>query len=64
MWEDDDDYEDIDCYEAAQAAADAICAIRRGDNNNAVTILERAFMPKWASVQDCEAAYREAMGRA
>ena len=62
MW-DDDDYEDIDGYEAAQEAADAINAIRRGDTVNAVTILERAFMPKWANIQDCEAAYREAMGR-
>ena len=64
MWDEDEDYfDDINGYEAAQEATDAICAIRRGDSVNAVTILERAFLPKWATVQDCEDAYRKAMGR-
>lgn len=48
------------------AAVDAINAIRRGDTAEAITILEREFLPQWEDVADCEAAYREAMatGRA
>lgn len=45
------------------AALDAINAIRQGRYDDAVTLLEREFLPYWEDVADCEAAYREAMGR-
>lgn len=34
------------------AAVDAINAIRRGDTTEAVTILEREFLPQWEDVAD------------
>lgn len=43
------------------AAVDAINAIRRGDTTEAVTILEREFLPQWEDVEDCRKAYKEAM---
>ena len=46
------------------AAVDAINAIRRGRNADAIPALEREFLPKWRDRAACEAAYREAMGRA
>ncbi|MFC3206847.1 hypothetical protein [Aquamicrobium soli] len=45
------------------AAVNAINAIRRGDATDAITILEREFLPQWEDIADCETAYREAMGR-
>lgn len=45
------------------AAVEAITAIRQGRYSDAVTALEREFLPQWEDVADCEAAYREAMGR-
>ncbi|MBZ9659813.1 hypothetical protein LB523_12225 [Mesorhizobium sp. ESP-6-4] len=41
------------------AAVDAINAIRRGDTVEAITILEREFLPQWEDVADCEEAYRK-----
>lgn len=41
-----------------QAASEAIAQIRRGDYLDAITTLEREFWPKWATVQDSEAALR------
>lgn len=43
------------------AAVDAINAIRRGAYVDAITILEREFLPQWEDIADCETAYREAM---
>lgn len=43
------------------AAIDAINKIRRGDYADAITTLEREFLPKWNDRADCAAAYREAM---
>lgn len=45
------------------AAIDAINQIRRGDYTDAITTLEREFLPQWEDVSDCEAAYKEVMGR-
>lgn len=45
------------------AAVDAINAIRRGEYIDAITILERELLPHWEDVADCEAAYKQAMGR-
>jgi Flp pilus assembly protein TadD len=42
-------------------AIDAINKIRRGDYADAITTLEREFLPKWNDRADCAAAYREAM---
>lgn len=42
------------------AVADAIAQIKRGDTHDAITTLEREFWPKWASVEDSEAALRRA----
>lgn len=47
--------------EAVQAA---IAQIRRGDYLDAITTLEREFWPKWATVQDSEAALRKAQAAA
>lgn len=43
-----------------RAAIDAINKIRRGDYADAITALEREFLPKWDDRADCAAAYREA----
>jgi len=50
--------------QAKHIAVDAINAIRQGRYDDAVTMLEREFLPKWTDRAACEAAYREAMGRA
>jgi Flp pilus assembly protein TadD len=42
-----------------QAAIDAINQIRRGDYANAITTLEREFLPKWQSTGACREAYRK-----
>lgn len=44
------------------AAIDAINQIRRGEYTEAITTLEREFLPKWSSRAECEAAYRKATG--
>lgn len=49
--------------QAKHAAIDAINAIRQGRYDDAVTMLEREFLPKWTDRAACDAAYREAMGR-
>lgn len=50
-----------DCDSQA-AALDAINQIRRGEYAEAITTLEREFLPKWTSRADCEAEYRKATG--
>lgn len=40
--------------DAKQAALRAINEIRRGDYADAITTLEREFLPKWQSTQQCE----------
>lgn len=50
------DYDDDD----KAAAVDAINAIRGGRYNDAITALERQFLPKWRDVDACQRAYREA----
>ena len=42
------------------AALDAIAQIRRGEYSNAITTLEREFLPKWQSTEACRTAYRKA----
>jgi len=49
--------------QAKHIAVDAINAIRQGRYDDAVTMLEREFLPKWTDRAACDAAYREAMGR-
>ena len=39
---------------ARDSVIDAINQIRRGDYAEAITTLEREFMPKWQSTQHCE----------
>lgn len=60
MWEDWNEYEDS---ENRDDAIEAINQIRRGQYVDAITTLERHFLPHWEDVAECEAAYREAMGR-
>jgi len=66
-----DQLEDEDTLELADAirgatpdsrhvAIDVINQIRRGDYADAITTLEREFMPKWTSVDAC----REAVAKA
>lgn len=43
-----------------QAAIDAINQIRRGDGANAITTLEREFLPKWKSIEACRESYNRA----
>lgn len=66
-----DDYElgYADAWEEAREAMQEsvttiIAQIRRGDTLDAITTLEREFWPKWASVQDSEAALRKAQAAA
>lgn len=40
---------------------DAINQIRRGEYADAITTLEREFMPKWSSVSDCRESFAKAM---
>lgn len=56
QWAEDDE-------SARQAAIDAINQIRRGEYAEAITTLEREFLPQWEDISDCDAAYKEAMGR-
>lgn len=42
---------------AKDAARRAIDEIRRGEHANAITTLERDFLPKWQSTEQCRAAY-------
>lgn len=44
------------------AALTAIAQIRRGDLIDAITTLEREFMPKWGSPAGAVVAYSKAMG--
>jgi hypothetical protein len=46
------------------AACEAIALMKRGKYEDAIITLERAFTPTWQDVADCEAQYREVMGRA
>lgn len=41
----------------------AINQIRAGRGDEAIVTLERNFFPTWQDVADCEARYREVMGR-
>lgn len=52
-----------DC-DAQAAAIDAINQIRRGEYAEAITTLEREFLPKWSSRAECEVAYRREMAHA
>jgi hypothetical protein len=47
-----------------QAVVVAITEIRAGRMADAITTLEREFLPKWADRADCQVAYDRAMGRA
>ena len=40
-----------------RAAMDAVSLLRRGSIYDAIVLLEREFAPKWASVEDCSAAF-------
>lgn len=60
-WEDEFGFEEE--LRGKSAAVNAITAIRQGRHEDAITILEREFLPMWEDVADCETAYREAMGR-
>ena len=53
--------EGVDEIEGHHAALDAINQIRRGDYGEAITTLEREFLPKFARSTDAELAYRRAM---
>lgn len=46
-----------------QAVVAAINEMRAGRLADAVTTLEREFLPKWADRADCQVAYDRAMGR-
>lgn len=46
------------------AVVDAINQIRAGKYEDAIVTLERAFLPTWASQEDCEVRYLEVIGRA
>lgn len=45
------------------AVVTAINLIRAGKYDDAIVTLERAFLPTWQDVAECEARYREVMGR-
>lgn len=45
------------------AAYEAIALMKRGKYEDAIITLERNFTPTWEDVADCEARYREVMGR-
>lgn len=47
-----------------EVAAEAISQIKRGKFEDAVLTLERNFFPSLQDAEDCEARYREVMGRA
>lgn len=48
---------------AREAVSTAINQIRAGKGDEAIVTLERNFFPAWQDVADCEARYREVMGR-
>lgn len=56
-WDDEDD----DSFEAREAVMQAINEIRRGAYADAITTLEREFLPYYEDVDACEAAYRKTM---
>lgn len=43
------------------AVMDAIAQIRRGEHSNAITTLEREFLPKWQSTEACRFAYMQSV---
>jgi len=45
-----------------QVAVAAINSIRRGDAVDAITTLERFFLPKWSDREACQLAYDRAVG--
>lgn len=49
--------------EAKTVVMDAIAMIRTGRLDDGVARLEREFFPTWEDVTECEARYREVMGR-
>jgi len=49
--------------QSRESAIEAINQIRTGRNGEAAVTLERCFLPKWKDVAECEARYREVMGR-
>lgn len=61
MWEDWDEYEDS---ENRAVAIEAINQIRRGAYTDAITTLERHFLPRWEDAAERQVAYREAMTHA
>lgn len=58
MWDDDDD--DVS-FSAREAVMQAINEIRRGAYSDAITTLEREFLPYYEDVEACDAAYRKSM---
>jgi hypothetical protein len=48
--------------DARTAAIEAINQIRRGATDDAVTTLERHFLPKWGDADDARRAYNATMG--
>jgi len=53
----------VDSDYSRAAAVGAITAIRQGRYDDAVTTLEREFLPKWSDKISCQLAYLNAMGR-
>jgi hypothetical protein len=49
----------IEANNGKTAALEAIAQIRRGEHSNAITTLEREFLPKWQSTEACHDAYRK-----
>lgn len=47
----------VEVSDGRKAVIDAIAQIRRGEHTNAITTLEREFMPKWQSTEACRFAY-------
>jgi Flp pilus assembly protein TadD len=48
-------------HDSRAAAVTAINQIRSGDYNDAITTLEREFLPKWSDRAECDAEYRLVM---
>lgn len=57
-----DAYEDA-CEVMKGEVVHAINQIRVGKYEDAIVTLERAFLPTWQDAAECEARYREVMGR-
>ncbi|MBZ9984965.1 hypothetical protein LB521_27915 [Mesorhizobium sp. BR-1-1-8] len=57
FWE--DEFGNEEELRGKTAAVDAINAIRRGSYADAITILEREFLPQWEDIADCETAHRK-----